>query len=1224
MSSQSPSSSLSTKKKNTNYKCKGCNSLFLTNGQLIDHMTISLSNICSSFIVSCEHCGKKFSNEHSLNRHYAQMASCRLTRDKPDIASFLEYDPRLNQKRNFINIQTSSKTKFSNATVPPEIHIDGKLRNKNNRFAITDTGPHQKLEYYLKQTDSFLKSSSKDLIFYIRLDPNIIKITPTKTSQDTLHGIYDQFLFKVIQSIELTEDLCSEDGLYITECILDQINVYVGEVVDCVVDSDSSYYSISSSFRVNNHYPQKQHPVSEGDIHNFFCNHLQIVSECNKISHLIMELPQIVTDVHNFNELSQLSYQNPGSNSNSQSASSEDEDNDDDDELSAALLPPQNNHQEHLVVPPIPPLDTLSQCKSRRLAHQSQTFLTSSNKANIALFDILNASGIPIGVFDKVNRWAHSHANVLQKSSITSRETFLKTMREKVYGFKSGPLALEPSTQTLTLASGTIVSVTAFPLIHSLVSMLSNKELMVPANIILDHDDPTTPPPENGPLADINSGRWYKDTWTKLCTDNTKDVLLNIIGFSDETVTEKYGKQNLHPLSITLGILNRKTRNLANSWFHLGYFPKLNTSKHKLQDKHDIYSYLMKDIKTISHHNGFSWDLEIDGVTHPIVFKPAIQFIIGDCEGHDEICGRKKGHSLQMHGLCRDCDCLVQQADDPNHDCHFLQTVRMETMSKDNLADIGFHKIDNAFYNVELGSNPGGIFNATPPEHLHQYAGLCDYMFEHFESVLSGASRKIIDSTAKSITTNYSRQSERGFHDLVPFRDGVFTCSSLTSKEKVARVFILYLCLLTPSVFLHVQNTKRVKRDQESQTNSTLDPLGRGATTKWLTLFEAMLVYDSWARMEEHSAADIRGHNDDIRDSHTTNFDSPCMNAIRSFMHLYKGQVKRTTGTGLKLTKFHQLLHNCRTISEHGSLLNVDSGRPESTHKVLSKDPSKKTQKRKATLIEQTAKRLSETIAVNDAKSTFIPKHRNVLHLEDLSEEKKFCGSKFVLDISSLGHNFFQISVDWNGKMPTTPLNHNMCESIMNRLFFHVGVGGCLKEDSIVKGFTEYKPEHSKLFRAHPCYLIEEPWMDWALVEWDDSDDPVPAKIFLFLDLKDAKVMTHNEHLDFCLEMRNGQGRRGVINDGEDYPYLDNGKWAVIQTAMESEDLTQRVAGKPPMKMCRRFHLEPKLRIVPIESVRDKAFCVLDDPSNVCDNNLTGHYLRERGAWGPAFKTFFD
>ena len=198
-----------------------------------------------------------------------------------------------------------------------------------------------------------------------------------------------------------------------------------------------------------------------------------------------------------------------------------------------------------------------------------------------------------------------------------------------------------------------------------------------------------------------------------------------------------------------------------------------------------------------------------------------------------------------------------------------------------------------------------------------------------------------------------------------------------------------------------------------------------------------------------------------------------------------------------------------------------------------------------------------------------------------------------------------------------------MCESITKRLFFHVGAGGCLKQNSTVKGFTEYRTDDKTLFRAHPSYMIGEPWFDWALIQWTGNDALVPARLYLFLDLDEALVMSHEEHLEYCQTFRNRS--RINLNDTEEYPYLDNGKWVVIQSAFDvTENDVEAVHEAPAMKMPMRFTLEEKLRIVPLKSICSKTFCVMDDPSSNNDNDLSGYCLNAYEDWGSAFTKYFS
>ena len=50
------------------------------------------------------------------------------------------------------------------------------------------------------------------------------------------------------------------------------------------------------------------------------------------------------------------------------------------------------------------------------------------------------------------------------------------------------------------------------------------------------------------------------------------------------------------------------------------------------------------------------------------------------------------------------------------------------------------------------------------------------------------------------------------------------------------------------------------------------------------------------------------------------------MTSVRAYIKLFKKVVQRIKGEGLKLTKFHQLLHLVHYICLHGSLLNIDGG----------------------------------------------------------------------------------------------------------------------------------------------------------------------------------------------------------------------------------------------------------------------------------------------------------
>ncbi len=1243
-SQRSGNSSHSSRRNTKGFKCPGCGQICLTHSHLIDHMKTTLMVECRSHVQTCLKCFKDFSSPESLNRHLGQSPLCQLEVQKPDLASIVPYKASKSKTSPvIIPVQSSVSKRSKNVPedIPQSISFSALHESQDDPDSDYPLTPpnytkYDYHKYYLQKTDEYVDYLIGDKGTLIaRINPHTIQV-PSPNGRNRCGSAYDSYILRVVQETESVLELLGVDGIAVTDSFSQQVYDWIQSIIDAI---DTDFERENNDFILSPDFTDAPPSLQIGfdrmkidEVWKFLRAHIKLYDENGQLKMSLDTIPSRNHDLSSFEGEQLSSVQGRNLNfDDSRSSSSVD--------ASTVLVVDSGTHTASIALlgtqstvgieEPPPATLMLKDEATARQEHQASEIFTPKDSAYIALFDLLQNSGVPIHLFDDVLQWASKYGMVLQDCSPSTRNTFIRNLRLKVYGFTQGPSALMPFSDEIALGSGSTISVTKFPFTSSLVSMLMNQDLMRDENLLLNPNDPFSLPPEDCLLGDVNTGRWYRDTWSKLCTVPKRDVLLNLIGFSDETVTDKFGKQSLHPFSITLGIFNRATRNLAKAWTNLGYMPRFeNGSKDKVQDVHDVYKYLMSEIWFLQTQGGFHWDLYIGGRTHKVVFKVAIQFIIGDCEGHDEICGRKKGHSLVMKGLCRDCDCLPSQADDPDHECHFLKSSALESESEDELAERGFHHITNAFYRIELGSNPGGIFSATPPEHLHQMSGLTDYLFAHFKSTLSGPTRKHFDTVMQQIYANFSRQSQRDLHTLTPFRNGIFVKTScLSSKEKVARIFALYIVLHIPSAFEHMATTVRMKKDTDTETNISIGPIGYEDTLNWMCLLEAMLVFDAWMKSPLHDPRDIRGDVDDDQLSWPWQFQSPCMTACRKLMHLYKKMVKRTEGTGLKLTKFHQILHHVKTISEHGSLLNVDSGRPESTHKVNTKDQSKKTQRRMSTLSQQTAIRLSEDILVRDAKSSFV-KHDDVSQPHD-RRSSQFVGSRFHLNVTPLGRNCYESRLNWLGTPSETHLDSDMCQSLTQRLFFHLGPGGCLHLNSLVKGFTEYKPEEGVIFRAHPDYLVGKPWYDWALINWSDNDDDstvlVPARLRLFLDLSEAHLMSDEEHREFCREYRFNRSRPARMPmDNEPYPYLDNGKWVLIQSAEEAVDESQENCNKPSMKMSSRFKLERNFRLVPIESISDVAFSVLHDPSESSeDADVTGFVLKSKDEWRDAFPTYF-
>ena len=72
-----------------------------------------------------------------------------------------------------------------------------------------------------------------------------------------------------------------------------------------------------------------------------------------------------------------------------------------------------------------------------------------------------------------------------------------------------------------------------------------------------------------------------------------------------------------------------------------------------------------------------------DGKYYAVKMKVPIAFIIGDCEGHDKLCGRFGTHHLENAMVCRDCDCSTSQSDEPNVSCSPMLAETIKNLAGD-------------------------------------------------------------------------------------------------------------------------------------------------------------------------------------------------------------------------------------------------------------------------------------------------------------------------------------------------------------------------------------------------------------------------------------------------------------------------------------------------------------------------------------------------------------
>ena len=201
-------------------------------------------------------------------------------------------------------------------------------------------------------------------------------------------------------------------------------------------------------------------------------------------------------------------------------------------------------------------------------------------------------------------------------------------------------------------------------------------------------------------------------------------------------------------------------------------------------------------------NGGFPVTISHQSLNHELNFKFPIALVVGDCEGHNKLCGRYGSHSLNVQLVCRNCNCPTAQADNPSIVCQPLnQALFEEAFANGTSSELSHHDIENAFHLLCFGSDPRGIHGCTPPETLHLYQqGLYKYALTYFFlNVLNQRQCSELDDLTSTLSGLFQRQSDRSLPRF-SFPHGITNLSRITAEE-VTGVVVLCVASIRSAVF---------------------------------------------------------------------------------------------------------------------------------------------------------------------------------------------------------------------------------------------------------------------------------------------------------------------------------------------------------------------------------------------------------------------------------------
>ena len=143
----------------------------------------------------------------------------------------------------------------------------------------------------------------------------------------------------------------------------------------------------------------------------------------------------------------------------------------------------------------------------------------------------------------------------------------------------------------------------------------------------------------------------------------------------------------------------------------------------KMRSFHSQLRAILRELVKTQREGGFDHTLRYKGQCYDLHFKIPVAFVVGDCAGHNKLCGRYGSHRGDIYRLCRDCDCSPEDSDNPNIKCKRTKQATIQALvdqeDYEGLHQMSQHYVKNAFHDVCFGGDPYGIYGSTPVEVLH-------------------------------------------------------------------------------------------------------------------------------------------------------------------------------------------------------------------------------------------------------------------------------------------------------------------------------------------------------------------------------------------------------------------------------------------------------------------------------------------------------------------------
>ena len=876
-------------------------------------------------------------------------------------------------------------------------------------------------------------------------------------------------------------------------------------------------------------------------------------------------------------------------------------------------------------------VDTASEPRQQQFMFTSSDDFPSdaSDIAHLNLVKILNDIGAPLSAFHTINRWASE--SIAQGHEFgfdcPHYSTYINSLTNRL-----NLDGLSYEMRPIELPWGGMIKIPVFDFREMFLSLVDHP--WIRDSLLIDWENPSAIPNHDSSFLDeIHSAQWYKETHAQKIRVGSNQVLSAALMFTDRTHTADKDRLGCECVFISLSIIPREHRNSHLAWRPLGMLPKFDSNRVRGQNTQAYHLCLAEILKGLRHAQACGGITT--SVLNPVSKEVTLTFVtpicalLGDVEGHDKHCGRFGSHSTQV--LCRECNCRLDNADNPHEHCSRTSAkVVADHVSDGNtewLKDNGYHNVVNAYTPMDFGANKLGVNGCCPAEVLHfVQSGLMKYAHAQFyaDAIPCGnMPARYLDKLCSEVSIALSKQSDRDY-PRTKFPLPVSKDSQFRSCDYPGGLLVIIIALHMHCCW--AKSGTATGADENSPGNSS--HVNNKDVEDYRNLFELLLAYEVWYRLDKVPKQDV--------------VDGTATNATRSLLDLYKRTVKREGGLGLKLTKFHCSLHVEYNLRNLGSNNNTHSGPMENNHKDNIKKPAKNTQRRKSTFDQQIAKRLKEKLVIRQA-SALVDEANKQRAATMATSSAPVGGTRFTVHVKEEenvdGDTVLVCHLTWCSAHKSNHPNQEPPGVALDYLAYLVDKA--VKEQNLgsidvtFECFTEHKRE-GQIFRAHPNYRKEGAWYDWAQVAFAPDEDldtvvttKYPSQIWLFVDLS-APIMIHDEYGGTDTDIREYLDGHATTPDGNKN---SDGLYAVVTPmAMKPEPLVvcNSTMQSSPARLkrerksvCTSLILRSgkrhnRLWLVPVAAINEAAM-VVDNFGRRDTHSQSLIYVRPRSEWPDEF-----